>query len=323
MPLIKESTYQPHFLLKNGHFQTIYPSLFRKFDISFYKRERISTPDDDFLDLDWSRIGSNKLAIISHGLEGNSQRSYAVGMVKALNQHGWDSLAWNFRGCGGETNRQLLFYHSGSTDDLDCVINHVLKLGNYKSIVLIGFSMGGNLSLVYLGQKGLNINPLIQKVVVFSVPCDLTGSSYQIAKPVNRIYQKRFLRMLHKKVKAKMTLFPNQINDDNYSEIQSFRDFDNRYTAPIHGFTSAEDYWDKCSSKQFIPKIQIPTMIVNAQNDPFLSPSCYPINEVSKNEHVFLEIPKSGGHVGFIEFNQEKMYWSEKRALHFLTDLTN
>jgi predicted alpha/beta-fold hydrolase len=323
MPVIKESTYQPPFLLKNGHLQTIYPSLFRKFDTSFYKRERISTPDDDFLDLDWSRIGSEKIAIISHGLEGNSQRSYVVGMVKALNQHGWDALAWNFRGCSGEINRQLRFYHSGSTDDLDCVINRVLKQGKYKSLVLIGFSMGGNLSLVYLGQKGSNINPLIKKAVVFSVPCDLAGSSYQIAKPMNRMYLWRFLRMLHEKVKTKMTLFPGQINDDNYSEIKSFRDFDNRYTAPIHSFTSAEDYWDKCSSKQFICKIQIPTLIVNAGNDPFLSPSCYPLNETSISIHVFLEIPKSGGHVGFVEFNQEKMYWSEKRALQFLADLTN
>jgi len=264
MPLFKESTYQPPFLLKNAHFQTIYPSLFRKFDTSFYERERIATPDDDFLDLDWSRIGSDKIAIISHGLEGNSLRSYAVGMVKALNQHGWDALAWNFRGCSGEVNRQLRFYHSGYTDDLDFVINHVLNLGNYKSIVLIGFSMGGNLSLVYLGQKGSNVNPLIQKAIVFSVPCDLAGSSYQIAKSVNRIYLKRFLRMLHQKVKAKMTLFPDQINDDNYSEIKNFRDFDNRYTAPIHGFISAEDYWDKCSSKQFIPKIKISTLIINA-----------------------------------------------------------
>jgi uncharacterized protein len=321
MPLIKKSNYKPPFLLQHAHLQTIYPSLFRKFDVNFYQRERINTPDDDFLDLDWSRIGSKKLAIISHGLEGNSHRSYAVGMVKALNQNGWDALAWNFRGCSGEINRQLRFYHSGAVEDLECVIQHVLKTRNYKTISLIGFSMGGNLSLVYLGKNSRNIPSILKKAVVFSVPCDLKASSEKIAKPTNKIYMQRFLRKLHDKVKRKKSLFPNQIDDDHFDQIKNFKDFDDRYTAPIHGFENAEDYWQKCNSKQFIPKIKIPTLIMNAQNDPFLSPECFPYNEVLQTEYVFLEIPKSGGHVGFVQFNKEKIYWSEKRAIDFLNNI--
>lgn len=320
MPIVKKSTYKPPFLLQNAHLQTIYPSLSRKFDVNFYYRERVSTPDDDFLDLDWSKIGSKKLAIISHGLEGSSFRSYVVGMVKALNKNGWDALAWNFRGCSGEINKQIRFYHSGAIEDLECVINYAINTQQYEIISLIGFSMGGNLSLVYLGKKYTMLPTTIQKAVVFSAPSDLKSSSEKIAKPSNKIYMSRFLRMLHKKVKMKMLLFPGQINDDGYNQIKNFKDFDDHYTAPIHGFKNAEDYWQKCSSKQFVPKIPIPTLIINALDDPFLSPQCFPFDEASQNKHVFLETPKSGGHVGFIACNHEKMYWSEKRAVDFLNN---
>ena len=318
MPIINNSSYTPPLFLRNAHLQTVYPSLFRKFDVDFYQRERIKTLDNDFIDLDWSQNGSENLAIISHGLEGNSHRSYVVGMVKALNKDGWDALAWNFRGCSGQINQQLRFYHSGAIEDLEYVIQYVLKSQNYKTISLIGFSMGGNLSLVYLGKNSTNVPTEIKKSVVFSVPCDLKTSSEKIAKPTNKIYMKRFLQMLHNKVKMKKVLFPHQINDDHFDQVKNFKDFDDRYTAPIHGFKNAKDYWKKCSSKQFISKIKIPTLIINAQNDPFLSPECFPHYEVAKTEHVFLEIPKFGGHVGFIQFNQEKMYWSEKRAVEFL-----
>ena len=152
MPLINKSNYSAPSFLQNGHIQSIYPTLFRMFDTGFYHRERIFTQDDDFLDIDWSRTGSNKLAIISHGLEGSSHRNYVVGMVKMLNRNDWDALAWNYRSCSGETNRQLRFYNSGTIDDLECVIQHAIKTKSYQKIVLIGFSMGGNLTLLYLGQ---------------------------------------------------------------------------------------------------------------------------------------------------------------------------
>jgi len=310
--------YKPPILFRNGHTQSIYPSLFRHFDIRFYQRERIYTPDEDFLDLDWSPIGSNRLAIISHGLEGSSDRGYAVGMVKALNNNGWETLAWNFRSCSGEINWQLRSYHSGAIDDLELVINHALQNSSYQTVALIGFSMGGNLTLVYLGKRQNEIPSAIKKAVVFSTPCDLKGSAKQLEKWSNTIYMKRFLNLLHQKIKAKMKIMPDKINDHNYDRIKNFRQFDDRYTAPIHGFVNAEDYWQKCSSKQFIPQINIPTLIVNAKNDPFLSESCYPIEEASMNANVTLEIPDHGGHVGFVLFNKEKMFWSEKRAIHFL-----
>ncbi len=318
MPLINSSNYRAPLFLQNGHIQSIYPTLFRKFDTDFYDRERIFTPDDDFLDIDWSRTGSNRLAIISHGLEGSSHRSYVVGMVKMLNRNGWDVLAWNYRSCSGEMNRRLRFYNSGTIDDLECVIQHAIKTESYKEIVLTGFSMGGNLSLLYLGNKGSRVDSKIGKAVAFSVPCDLQASTQELAKFKNKIYMKRFLATLHQKIKAKMKLMPGQINDDNFHLIKNFKDYDDRYTAPIHGFKNAEDYWAKCSSNRVIPEIKIPTLIVNALNDPFIAGGCYPVKEALDSKYVFLETPKSGGHVGFIQFKKDKSYWSEERTIEFL-----
>jgi predicted alpha/beta-fold hydrolase len=318
MPLIPGSTYQAPFLFSNGCLQTVYPSLARRLDAGLYQRERIDTPDDDFLDLDWSRIGSRKLVIVSHGLEGNTHRPYMVGMARMMNRTGWDALAWNYRACSGEINRQLRMYHNGCIDDLDCVVQHALKNGAYDIVALIGFSLGGNLTMMYLGSMGGKLDRRIQRSVVFSVPCDLKAGALELAKPKNRLYMKQFLVSLHEKIKKKMAQMPDKINDDNYDRIKSFKEFDDRYTAPINGFKDAEDYWAKCSSDQFIPEIRIPTLLVNAQDDPFLAGGCYPVHKAENSGYVYLEMPRSGGHVGFVQFNGDKSYWSENRAVEFL-----
>lgn len=279
----------------------------------------MTTPDQDFLDLDWSRIGSKRLAILSHGLEGSSQSHYVLGMVRALNRSGWDALAWNFRGCSGETNRTVRFYHSGATEDLQVVISEATARAAYSEMALVGFSLGGNLTLKYLGEQGEKIHPRIKRTVTFSVPCDLAASVGELAKPANRIYMKRFLVVLHQKIKAKMKVVPGQINDDGYQQMKDFKDFDNRYTAPLHGFKDANDYWQKCSCKSFLKAITIPTLIVNAKDDPFLAPSCYPVEEANANPHLSLEIPDSGGHMGFMSLDHGGQYWSERRAVEFLS----
>ena len=314
---MKTNIYKPPRLLFNKHLQTIYPSLFRKLDSHFYQRERIETPDDDFLDLDWAKVGSDKLAIISHGLEGSSQRSYAVGMARALNRARWDALAWNFRSCSGEINRQLRMYHSGTIDDLHFVISHALK-NDYKQVALVGFSMGGNQILVYLGQEDYKIPSVLSKAVVFSVPTDLKSSAEKLAHWSNKIYMARFIRFLGEKIKAKALMFPGQVSFENYQLVKTFRDFDNRYTAALHGFKDAEDYWAKCSSKQFINRIKTSTLIVNALNDPFLTPECMPHQQSNANPFVTLETPAQGGHVGFVSCYGDCNYWSEERAIAFL-----
>lgn len=313
---MNDKDYHPPLLLGNGHIQTIFPVLFRTIPDLAYTRERITTPDDDFLDLDWSCIASRRLAVISHGLEGSSDRAYVRGMARAVNCGGWDALAWNYRGCSGEPNRRLRFYHNGATDDLSLVIDHAAATGRYDEIALIGFSLGGNLTLVHLGRD--RVHPLVRRAAVFSVPCHLEASAALLAKPANRIYMKRFLGLLHQKIKAKKALMPGLIDDDGYEKIRDFREFDDRYTAPIHGFKDARDYWRQCASLQYIPAIRIPTLIVNAANDPFLPEECFPVAQARGNDRVFLKIPRSGGHVGFMAFNREKKYWSEIQAVSFL-----
>jgi len=309
-----EFSYIPSFLYKNGHLNTIISTMFRKVDGIYYERERIDTSDCDFLDLDWSLVNGDCLAIISHGLEGNSERAYVKGMVKSLNSIGLDCLAWNYRTCGGETNKTLRMYHSGATDDLKLVVDYSIYEKKYKKIILVGFSMGGNLSLMYLGEQGKQVANEIKGSVVFSAPCDLKDSSKELAKRSCKLYMKRFLLKLKKKIEIKEKKFPGKISAENYNQIKSFKDFDNMYTAPIHGFTNAEDYWEKCSSKRYLKDICIETYIINAKDDPFLGEKCYPNEEVEKNSNLNLIVPKYGGHVGFIENSINSILWSERFA---------
>lgn len=315
---MEEKSYRAPVLLRNGHIQTIYATLFRKVTGVHYHRERLNTPDGDFLDLDWSCVGSRHLAIISHGLEGNSDRAYVKGMVRAFNEENIDVLAWNFRGCSGEPNRLLRMYHNGAIDDLHTVICHVINKGIYADIFLIGFSMGGNLTLLYLGKQVQDVPEQVKAAVTFSVPCNLTDASNEMGKKVNTIYMKRFLVMLHEKILAKQPEFPEALDDTGYNKIKTFKEFDDRYTAPIHGFINAQDYWKKCSCGPWLSHIKVPSLIVNAKDDPFLAGQCYPVDECHRSKNVNLEITPYGGHVGFIAINKENRYWSEDRAIDFI-----
>lgn len=318
MPIVAHSSYESPCLLANGHVQTLFPSLFRKVDGVAYQRERIATLDGDFLDLDWAIKGSHRLAVIAHGLEGDSKSAYAQGMVKALSRNGWDAVVWNARGCSGEPNRVLRFTHSGAIEDLQTVISHLNTTRAYDEMALIGFSLGGNVTLKYLGECGSELNPRIKKAVAFSVPCDLQSGSLQLAGLTNQIYMRRFLSSLRQKIRAKMKMMPGKIDDRHYGQLRTFKDFDDRYTAPIHGFADAEDYWRLSSCRPVLKNISIPTLLINARNDPFLAEPCYPIAEAEANPNLLLEMPTSGGHVGFITFHPQGEYWSESRAISFL-----
>jgi uncharacterized protein len=308
--------YVPPFFLFNAHLETIYPSLLRRVALPPYTRERIVTPDDDFLDLDWIKQGSSRLMIISHGLEGNSERAYVKGMARAGHQNNFDVLAWNYRGCSGEVNRQLRFYHSGATDDLAAIVAHAGK--SYSEIYLVGFSLGGNLTLKFLGEQP--VPSAVKKAVVFSVPLNLHTSCLKIAEPSNWVYQRRFLKSLINKVMQKHPAF-KELDIQGISQLKTLQDFDDRYTAPLHGFQNAITYYEQCSSIHFLAGIQTPTLIVNALNDPFLSKDCYPVDQLMGHPHVTLETPKFGGHVGFSQFTKNGLYWSEERALKFFLSL--
>lgn len=320
MPVVAESSYRAPLLFSNPHVQTVYPTLFRRVTGVTYSRKRINTADEDFVDLDISSVAAERIAIVLHGLEGDSGRGYMLGMVKALNRGGWDAAALNFRGCSGESNRQVRFYHSGDTGDLRAVISQISAEKKYSEIALVGFSLGGNVVLKYLGECGLNAPGIIRKAAAISAPCDLTSSSHRLAEPANRIYMKRFLRLLRRKIRMKMAVMPGRLNDDGYERIKNFKDFDDRYTAPVHGFKNAEDYWTKASSKPFLSEISVPTILINAADDPFLTEPCFPVDEAKDNSFLLLEIPEHGGHVGFVAFNRLGEYWSESRVIAFLND---
>jgi predicted alpha/beta-fold hydrolase len=319
MPLIAQSSYQAPFGFNSGHLQTIYPALFRKVPQTTTEHERISTPDGDFLDLVWTKAPhSNRLAILSHGLEGNAQAAYVQGMAGVLANSGWTVLTWNFRNCSAEPNHRLRSYHSGAIDDLQTVIEHTAQASAFEQIALVGFSLGGNLTLKLIGDYAGRIDPRIRAAIALSVPCDLASSAKRLEHLSNRLYMRRFLKSLRAKIREKMCRFPGMISDEGLDQIRTFREFDDTYTAPIHGFNSANEYWRRCSCLNKLQDIAIPTLLINARDDPFLTPSCYPIEQAQNSDTFHLEIPQQGGHIGFIQFNQGRAYWSEQRTLEFL-----
>ncbi len=318
MPVLPPPNFRSPFWQFNAHLQTIFPSLFRKIKFHYQQRERLELPDGDFVDLDWHRISptNKKLAIITHGLEGDSHRHYVLGMAKLFTQNGYDALGWNCRSCSGEMNRLLRFYHHGDAGDLKLIIDHSIQKYGYEEIILIGFSMGGSLSLRAVAEYPEEVPPQVKKVIAFSVPCDLLSSVKILSRPTNKIYNTRFLRKLGKKIKAKEKLFPGQISYEGYEKIRHFVDFDNRYTAPLHGFSDAHDFYGRASVKPFLKNIRVPSLIVQAMNDTFLSPECFCYNEAETSEYLFLETPNNGGHCGF-QLPGNEYSWAELRALDF------
>ncbi|MEJ2584100.1 MAG: alpha/beta fold hydrolase [Robiginitalea sp.] len=316
MPLL-DSTYRPGVFFRNGHLATIYSALFRKVDSPEQTRERITLPDGDFLDLDWSRAQppADKVLILLHGLEGNAQRPYMTGSARLFSSHGYDVCAVNLRGCSGEPNLLFRSYHSGATEDLDAVFQHILNTGKYKNIYLKGFSLGGNLILKFLGERS-QYSSRIAGAAVVSVPCDLHDSLLQLNKPKNWLYARKFLSTLREKVLEKQKRFPEQITVAEVEKIRSLKDFDDLYTSKAHGFTDAIDYYTQCSSLRFLEGIRVPTLLLNARNDSFLGPRCYPVDTCRNHDAVYFENPDYGGHVGFV--GEGGYFYSEQRSLEFL-----
>jgi predicted alpha/beta-fold hydrolase len=319
MSSLNNAVYTPPFIFRNKHFNTAYRTLFHRVQIN-YKRKRIITTDNDFLDLDFSIVNSDKIVILIHGLEGSSDSNYIKSLAKVLNDQNFDVVVLNLRGCSGAPNILLQSYHSGKTDDLKEVISYLETEFSYNEINIVGFSLGGNIALKYLGECGINVPYLLKATVTISVPCDLKGSSEELGRFSNKPYMMRFLRTLKKKALNKLAKFPNSpMIIENIKNARNFNDFDNAYTAPAHGFKDALDYWNKSSSKQFIPNIKVPTLLITSMDDPFLSRSCFPVAEAKANPNFILDLKKYGGHVGFnTYFGIENNMWLENRIADFI-----
>ena len=319
MPVLPKPHFRAPFWQFTKHLQTIVPSLFRKVVFEYQERERLELTDGDFVDLDWHFINSDrkKLVIITHGLEGDSQRHYVLGMAKIFTQNGYDALGWNCRSCGGEINRLPRFYHHGDANDLRYVIQHAIQQYHYEEIVLIGFSMGGSLSLRIVAEFPNEVPVQVKKVVAFSVPCDLLSSVKILSVGTNKIYGNRFLKKLGEKIKLKEEIFPDIISYKGYEKIKHFVDFDNRYTAPLHGFSDAYDFYTRASVKPLLKNIRVPSLMVQAMNDSFLSPECFCEEEAANSKFLYLETPDHGGHCGF-QLPGNEFSWAELRALEFV-----
>jgi len=321
MPIIQNSSYKkPPFYQFNGHLQTIIPGIFRKVKNVNYQRERLELADQDFLDLDWIFNDSKNLVLLSHGLEGSSDRQYIQGAAKIFSKNNWDVLAWNCRSCSGEMNRTSRLYHHGDIEDIGTVINHALVKYEYQNIVMIGFSMGGAMSLNYLGKNGKDIPTQIKGAVAFSTPCDLKEGAEILNLKSNAVYRNRFLKNLKKKILVKEQKFPGLVDLKKLEDIKEWRDFDEHFSAPLNNYKDADDFYFNSSAKNFMENIQVPTLLVNALNDPILTPGCSPINLAKTHSNIFIENPSQGGHCGFMLPNQE-FAWSETRALEFANEI--
>ncbi len=319
MPIISD-IFSPSLPFKNGHFNTIYRPLFMKNTI-VYDRTRVTTWDADFIDLDFSFVGSKSLVLLIHGLEGSSQSNYMITTSNYLNKKGFDTVCMNLRGCSGEDNLLLGTYHSGKTDDVDFIIKYLNKNYSYDEIILVGFSLGGNLTLKYLGEFS-DIPSEVKGGVAVSVPVDLTSSQAELNKLKNKIYLNEFLKTMKLKLLKKAEKFPDfKLNKELLFKASKFRHLEKQYTVPVFGFESSEDYWQKASSKPFIPEIKVPTLLINALNDSFLSKECFPTKEAKNMKNFYLLTPNYGGHVGFISsFTNTGNDWLEKRIAQFIEE---
>lgn len=317
MPKLTAPDYVCPAFLRGEHLETIAPNVSRRrFKVS-YERERLELRDGDFLDLDFLSRGSSDTCVLAlHGLEGSSRAPYVKSFGRALEATGWDFVAMNMRGCSGELNRALRFYHSGETGDLREVVEY---LGNrYETIFLLGFSLGGNVALKYLGEAPERVSPLVKAAVAISAPIDLEGSALKIGQPGNGLYMKRFIRMLSEKIEAKARVYPDQLDAEGCRDVPDFLAFDGRYTAPLNGFQSAEDYWRRCSALNWLGDIRVPSLLLNARNDPFLSEACFPLELSKRSEFLYSLFPDRGGHLGFPSWRRKGCAWHEAVAIGFL-----
>ncbi len=318
MPLIARSDYPgPPWWMRGAHLETIVPNALRRVNGVRYERERLWLPDGDFVDLDWVDRGSKRLALLSHGLEGDSSRPYMKGMAKIFSQNGWDVLAWHCRSCSGEINLRPRMYHHGEIGDIGEVLRHALRTKRYRRVVLIGFSMGGNIALKFAGVHGRDLPEVVSHVVAFSAPCMLGPCAEIIDRRENTLYRRRFLRALTPKIQAKAAQFPGLVDPARLRDVKVWRDFDELFAAPLNGFPNAEAFYQSASSRNFFAGIRIPALLVNALNDPILAPECYPHDDCRRHPTLFLETPRRGGHVGFALPDSE-FTWAEKRALEFV-----
>lgn len=314
------ASYRAPWWLPDGHSQTIYArALGRKYRVQ-YRRERWETPDGDFIDLDWldGPADGFKLIVLFHGLEGCSQSHYAASLMSLAARQGWRGVVPHFRGCSGEANRLLRSYHSGDGREIDWVLRRLKRQNPQGEIYVAAISLGGNMLLKWLGEEGDAATDVVERAVAVSAPVDLVAAADELDFGIKRLlYTEYFLRSMRPKALAKIAAHGLEIDPRAVNASLTFRQFDDLFTAPIHGFKDALHYWTSCSSKPWLKQIRVPCLLINARNDPFLPASALPTpGEVSSA--VRLEFPETGGHVGFVSGKfPGHLEWLPRRILNF------
>ncbi len=313
-----QSEFVPAWWLKSPHAQTLWPAVFRWRPRPPLNRERVELADGDFVDIDWTGRG-DRLAVILHGLEGDSRSHYARGLLAALGRRGFRAGVLHFRGCSGSLNRLARNYHSGETADLASVVAGILQRHGGKRISLVGYSLGGNVLLKWLSETGADAP--VDCAVAVSVPFSLADVAARLEHGMSRLYQWRLVSALKRKMHRKIKSRPLIPGVQPFAADRTFREFDNHVTAPLHGFEDADDYYRRASCGPVLKDIARPTLIIHALDDPFMTPAVVPVAS-ALSAHIRLEISPRGGHVGFIagEIPGRPRYWLEERIPRFLEE---
>jgi predicted alpha/beta-fold hydrolase len=314
---ITESRFRPAWWCRNRHLQTLWPLAVKPAHPEL-KRERIELPDSDFIDLDWTSNATGPIVLILHGLEGSANSHYARRILHALPRQGMRGVLMHFRGRSGEPNRLPRAYHSGETGDLQSIVD-LLQQRHRALQSIVAYSLGGNVLLKWLGERGTAAP--VKSAVAVSVPFVLSDLADHMNTGLARLYQRHLVRSLHRTFAAKAAVVDLHMSLKEISRLQSFWEFDDKVTAPIHGFADARDYYTRCSSRQFLKDIRIPTLVLQARDDPFMTPRVIP-REHELSDAVRLELSERGGHVGFISGGtpMSPEFWLEQRILSFLVD---
>jgi uncharacterized protein len=314
-----EETFRAPWWLPGGHAQTIYAALAAPRPRVEYRRERWDTPDGDFIDIDWlerTHKAAQPLVVLFHGLEGCSRSHYALSLMHALNQRGWRGAVVHFRGCSGEPNRLLRAYHSGDSAEIDWILRRMHARAAGHMLFAAGVSLGGNALLKWAGEQGARADTLIHALAGVSVPMNLAAAGDQLARGFNRVYTRWFMRSLKPKVEQKYEQYRPATKIESALRANTMREYDDAYTAPVHGFRDAQDYWDRSSAQHLLERIATPTLILHARNDPFLPEHLLGTPRVSRA--IEFEMSDTGGHVGFVSGAfPGRLDWLPQRVLRF------
>lgn len=313
--------YRPPWWYRGRHLQTLWGPLLRRGRQPALRRERVETPDGDFLDLDWlaGRDRGVPLVVILHGLEGSSRSHYASGLLRELEHVGWRGLVVNFRSCGGEVNRSCRMYHSGDTEDLGFVLSRLTAREPFSRLGLVGVSLGGNVVLKWLAERGDEAPAQVAGAVAISTPFNLAACAAALDRGLNRaLYTGNFLSSMKVKLDKKAALYEGVIDLPAARKAKTFAQYDRLVTAPLGGFASERDYWARSSSGPLLPQIRRPTLLINALNDPFIPASALPRATIAKSRWLEANFVPEGGHAGFLEGPSGARSWAEARAVAFL-----